>query len=166
MADAWELARKNICRAQTQQKRQHDHCSRPADFKVGDRVFVYMPAAKLTKADKFARPFYGPYRVVETCTNGVEVCPVDGPQTTPIRVALNRVRFCPAQLADAFWPSKSKPTKQSVKTAMPRAEDGSRVSKSTTKKTAVPVEDTSPGKGIWTERLRWPRTSALKRGEM
>ena len=167
MSDAWELACKNICKAQSQQKKQHDRSSRPADFKVGDRVFVYMPAAKSTKAHKFARPFYGPYRVVETCTNGVEVRPVDAPQTTPIRVALNRVRFCPTQLADEFWPSRSKPTKQGAKTTSPSAGEVSQVgSKSTTKRTAVPVKDTPPGQGVWTKRLRRPRTSVLKPGEM
>ena len=102
LSDAWELARKNIQKAQGRQKRQHDRISRPSQFKAGDRVFVYMPAAKSKKAHKFPRPFQGPYPVVSTHGNGVEVCPVDKPQSTPIRVALNRVRPCPTQVADEF----------------------------------------------------------------
>ena len=59
--EAWDLAQNNIKRAQRHQKAYYDKHSKPPRFKVGDRVFVYMPAAKATKAYKFARPFHGPY---------------------------------------------------------------------------------------------------------
>ena len=39
----------------------------------GDRVFIYSPAEKLTKAHKFARPFKGPYRVKKVVNNDVEL---------------------------------------------------------------------------------------------
>ena len=35
-----------------------------------------MPAAKVTKAYKFARPFHGPYRITAVHETGVEVRPV------------------------------------------------------------------------------------------
>ena len=38
---------------------------------------MYMPAAKLCKAYKFARPFHGPYRIVEQNETGVAVRPVN-----------------------------------------------------------------------------------------
>ena len=38
-----------------------------------------MPGAKASKAYKFARPFYGPYRVVAVYDTGSEVRPVDKP---------------------------------------------------------------------------------------
>ena len=72
----------------------------------GERVFVYMPAAKSNTAYKLARPFHGPYRVVHVVDNGVEVRPVDQPHATPTRVALNRVRRCPVEMPDVFWPRK------------------------------------------------------------
>ena len=50
-----------------------------------------MPAAKATKAYKFARPFHGPYRITAVHNTGIEVRPVDGPQENAIRVALDRV---------------------------------------------------------------------------
>ena len=59
--EAWDLAQNNIKRAQRHQKAYYDKQSKPPRFKVGDRVFVYMPAAKATKAYKFARSLHGPY---------------------------------------------------------------------------------------------------------
>ena len=70
-------------------------------------MFVYMPAAKKGKAHKFARPFHGPYRVLELTANDAKVVPVDKPRDTPILVALDRVRHCPDELpSDQFWPSQ------------------------------------------------------------
>ena len=40
---------------------------------MGERVFVYMPKEKANKDYKFARPFHGPFEVLET---GVIVRPV------------------------------------------------------------------------------------------
>ena len=50
-----------------------------------------MPAAKATKAYKFARPFHGPYRITAVHNTGVEVRPVDRLQENTIHVALYRV---------------------------------------------------------------------------
>ena len=85
-SEAWELAKENIKKAQQRQKKQYDCKARLPKFKVGDRVFVYMPAVKACKAYKFARPFHGPYRIVELSKTGVVILPVDQPQAEPIRV--------------------------------------------------------------------------------
>ena len=172
MSDAWELARKNIGKAQSQQKRQHDRSSRSVKFAVGDRVFVYMPSAKSTKAHKFARPFHGPYRVLKTYDNGVEVCPVDKPQSPSIRVALNRVRHCPVQLPNEFWP-RSKGNKPTTTSVVPETDHpNDNVSESElepiTKETPdPPVLDKPSDQSVWANRLRRrPRTSVLQPGEM
>ena len=104
MSQAWRLARDAIKNAQVQQKQHHDARARSATFVEGERVFVYMPAAKSGTAYKLARPFHGPYRVVHVVDNGVEVRPVDRPHATLTRVALNCVRRCPAEMPDVFWP--------------------------------------------------------------
>ena len=65
---------------------------------MGDRVYVYMPAERLGKAYKFARPFKGPYRILTMFDNGAEVKLIEKLQTHPIRVALNRVRRCPHEI--------------------------------------------------------------------
>ena len=108
MADAWELAQANVQRAQKQQKLAYDRHARPQVFKPGERVFVFMPSANQNKAYKFARAFHGPYRVKEAMDTGVVVVPVDRPNQEPVRVAIDRVRRCPCQIDDTFWPSKKK----------------------------------------------------------
>ena len=104
MTEAWKLAQESIGRAQKKQKRYYDQRSKKVLYSVGERVFVFMPSAKSTKAYKFARPFYGPYRVIAVHDAGLEVRPVDRPHAPVIRVALNRVRRCPDEIGDTYWP--------------------------------------------------------------
>ena len=78
LPEAWKLARDHIKKAQQCQKKHYDYKTRLLRFKVGDKVFVYMPAAKVCNAYKFARSFYGPYHVVgQSEKTGVVVYPVD-----------------------------------------------------------------------------------------
>lgn len=107
LSEAWELARTQVKREQKSQKRQYDRKAKTPHFAVGERVFVYMPAAKSSKAYKFARPFHGLYRIITMFETGVEVRPVDRPQAPTIRVAFNRVRRCPQEIADVSWLNKS-----------------------------------------------------------
>ena len=65
-----------------------------------------MPAKVTGKTRKFARPYHGPYRVVESSGQGVVVKPVSDPKVKTIRVSLERVRRCPDGVPDDFWPSK------------------------------------------------------------
>ena len=104
MQEAWESAQVCIKKAQARQKQQYDKRTRPETFSVGDRVFIHMPATRTGPAYKLARPFHGPYRVTTVHPNGVEVQPVDRPKEAPIRVALNRVRRCPHQMGNEFYP--------------------------------------------------------------
>ena len=87
--DAWEVAQTHVRKAQKWQKTAYDRKAKTPTYQVGERVFVYMPAAKATKAYKFARPFHGPYRITAVHDTGVEVRPVDRPQENAIRVALD-----------------------------------------------------------------------------
>ena len=43
-----------------------------------------MPGSRTGKAYKLSRPYHGPYRVVTALDCGVNVCPVDKPNATPI----------------------------------------------------------------------------------
>ena len=105
ITEAWDLAKEQVKKAQQAQKRYHDRRSKEPGFKRGERVFVYMPKDKATKAYKFARPFHGPFRVVDVLETGLSVCPVGHPQEESIRVALNRVRRCPDAIpAGECWP--------------------------------------------------------------
>ena len=62
MDEAWELARNNIKKAQRSQKIYYDQQSKPSKFKVGDRVLVYMPAAKHVRLISLLGPFMGPIK--------------------------------------------------------------------------------------------------------
>ena len=104
MQEAWGLAQQNLKKAQKKQKLYHDKKSNRPDFRVGDRVFVFMPVLKSGPAHKLARPYKGPYRVIATYPNGVELVPVDKPKAIPIRVALNRVRRCPSDVPQESLP--------------------------------------------------------------
>ena len=73
-------------------------------FSVGDRVFVYMPAARSGKAYKLSRPFHGTFRIITMHDNGVDVRRVDRPQDATIRVPFARLRICSTEIPDVSWP--------------------------------------------------------------
>ena len=104
MAEAWELARQCIRKAQKRQKDVYDRKVRPPNFKVGDRVFLFKPADKTGPLRKFARPYHGPFRVVEMDVNTAKIRRVDRPEDDAILVAVDRLRHCPSEVPDAFWP--------------------------------------------------------------
>ena len=114
-SETWELAKENIKKAQQRQKKQYDCKARLPEFKVDDRVFVYMPAVKAFKAYKFARPFHGPYLIVQLSKIGVVVHPVNQLQVDPIRVAYNRIRQCSGLIPDKFWPTRTRVIKTKLK---------------------------------------------------
>ena len=106
MSEAWESARYHVKKAQSRQKKYHDRHAKPKQFTPGDRVFVYMPAAKSGQAWKLARPYHGPFRIVKVMEGGVEVAPVNRPQDKSFRVSLQRVRPCPDEIGNEFYPSR------------------------------------------------------------
>ena len=105
MAEAWDLARQCIHKAQKRQKDVYDRKVRPPNFKVGDRVFLFKPADKTGPLRKFARPYHGPFRVVEMDVNTAKIRRVDRLEDDDILVAVDHLRHCPSEVPDAFWPS-------------------------------------------------------------
>ena len=171
-SEAWKLAGANIIRkAQQHQKKQYDRKTRLPRFEIGDRVFVYMPAAKACKAYKFARPFHGPYRIVERSETGVVVRPVDRPQADPIRVAYNRIRCCADSIPDLVWPTRARVTGATVDKAVKQTADAVSGIKSAPSKPGIDktkrqlhgkgsVVERAPGSVIWRSRLR-PRNTGV-----
>ena len=157
LTEAWGLAQSHVRRAQDRQKKVHDQHAVAPSFQVGDRVFLYEPAAKSSKAHKFARPFSGPHRIVCLYQNGADIRPVDKPQKAAIRVSLNQLRPCPVEIVNqectTAGASSTSPV-DSTTTQMKNSISGS-----------SSAEDTA-----WTSRLR-PRQSSdgdarSKNGEM
>ena len=54
MAQAWDLARASVGRAQRRQKVAYDQKTREPSFREGERVFLYKPAEKTGENRKFA----------------------------------------------------------------------------------------------------------------
>jgi hypothetical protein len=104
MTEAWELAHRSFGQAQKKQKRVYDQRAGTPTFQEGERVFLFKPAEKTGAARKFARPFHGPYRIAELGTNTAKIRRVDQPEEEPILVSIDRLRRCPEELGDKFWP--------------------------------------------------------------
>ena len=144
ISDAWDLARESVKKAQKAQKRVYDKRSRELNLKAGERVFVYMPKEKASKAYKFARPFHGPFRVMDVLETGVIVQPVDRPQDGSIRVAFDRVRRCPTRVPEGVsWPPK-RPSRKRKNSCSRSSQD------------PVPKEKEVPPP-LWAGRLRGHR---------
>ena len=112
MSQAWEVARQSIGKAQKRQKAYYDKRTREPQFVVGERVFLLKPSETTGASRKFARPFHGPYRITGVDVNNAYIRRVDHPQDEPVLVALQRLRRCPDEVADEFWPPDRRPKKQ------------------------------------------------------
>jgi len=92
VSSAWQLAQNVIRKPQNRQKATHDKKASDATVKLGDQVFVYVPTIRSGPAYKLAQPHKGPYRIIKTHENGVELQSIEHPRAKTIHVALNRVR--------------------------------------------------------------------------
>ena len=97
LSEAWELARQCIQRAQRKQKECHDRKGRSPNFAAGERVFLFKLAEKTEHAWKFARPYHGPFRIVDLNANTAKIRRVDWPEEEAILVSLERLRRCPLE---------------------------------------------------------------------
>ena len=71
---AWKSAQECIAVTQKRQKTMYD---KTAKLKVGQRVMVHIPSEVQGKTWKFARPFYGPFRILSLTPTNEEVRLVD-----------------------------------------------------------------------------------------
>ena len=106
MSGAWEMARQQVTRAQKRRKHVYDQHTKTSPFQAGERVFLFKLAEQTGARRKFARPFHGPYQLVEVDVNTAKIRPVDQPENEPILVSLDRLRRCPDEIGDEFWPPR------------------------------------------------------------
>lgn len=100
LSEAWESARQCIAKAQKKRKSQHDGKARPARYKVGDRVMVFMPQE--TQWEAMRVNWHCPTTAAGV-TNTATVTPVDKPDIQPIRVNLDRLSRCSEELPNVSW---------------------------------------------------------------
>ena len=182
MSQAWELARQSVGKAQKRQKASHDKRAREPNFTPGERVFLLKPAETTGASRKFARPFHGPYRIVSVETNNAYIRRVDKPHEDPILVAFQRLRRCPDEVGDEFWPpdsltkkkKKSKPSSgEPILTSTEPSEQDTSVNANVPSTPFQPTAPTAsvttqlPNKGKYTGVLRrHPRTADAEPGDM
>ena len=90
-------ASQSIESAQAHQRKVYDRQAKEVKYTQGDRVMVYMPHEVTGKSLKFARPFFGPYRVLSVTPTNIEVF-----------VSLDRIRPCYDELPDVSWSGHSR----------------------------------------------------------
>jgi len=174
MSRAWQLAQNVIRKSQNRQKATHDKKASDATVKLGDRVFVYMPAIRTGPAYKLARPYKGPYRIIKTHENGVELQSIEHPRAKTIRVALNRVRRCPTAISDKEEGLLSPTTNECIKEHEDDEIPGCRIEEIDPQDDAGGDSTDPPKQGQtemtdrWRKRLRpcGSRTPAVEEGEM
>ena len=69
---------------------------------------IHMPSAVTGKAWKLARPYHGPFRVLNVTPTNIEARLVDDPSSESIFVAVNRVRPCYSGVPDKSWTGPKK----------------------------------------------------------
>ena len=82
-----------------------------------------MPHESTGKTAKLARPYFGPYRVVNVTPSNAEVRLVDQPDDPTIFVSLDRVRPCYAELPDRSWSGHRSKRKRKSKSSTKAAAD-------------------------------------------
>ena len=90
---AFEQTRDKLSTCQERRKETHDRDSRGAQFKVGDRVWLYVPAIKPGKTKKLSSLWRGPYTVLDKTSPvnySIQLIGV----TTAVTVHRNRLKPC------------------------------------------------------------------------
>ena len=100
---AHELAMESICKAQEKQRKYYDRQSTSPTFQVRDCVMVFMPSETVGKNRKLARPYHGPYRVINVTQTNAEVQLIEQPSAPSIFVAIGRLRKCYPEQTDDCW---------------------------------------------------------------
>ena len=103
LSDAWQLAHENVRRAQTKQKAQYNKKSVCHPLSVGDHVMVHMSGQVQGKAWKFARPYFGAYKVARITPSNAEVQLLNHLIVPTIFVSLDRVHKCYEEMTDDVW---------------------------------------------------------------
>ncbi len=104
LSAAWREAHLNVEKSQKRYTFQHDKKAKLTNYKVGNRVFIYMPHERSEgKHHRLSRPFHGPYRVEAVTSHNIRAVPVDKPSSETIFVNLDRVRPCYKEIPDVSW---------------------------------------------------------------
>lgn len=83
---------KNLEIAADKQSRLRDQIAKPKSFRLGQKIYLYTPAATQTSGRAFAKKFSGPYRVLEKHSDlNYSVKDMSKPHSKPVRVHVDRM---------------------------------------------------------------------------
>ena len=127
LSKAHKIALENIRKAQTKQKEFYDRHSGDNEFKVGERVMVYMPGDVTGKDWKLARPYHGPFRIATITPTNAEVVLIEKPSDPPLFVSISRLRRCYPEMSDTSWTGRKRGRKSKCHSSprVKRREQGS-----------------------------------------
>ena len=122
-------------------------------------MFLYKPADTTGEGRKFARPFHGPYRLMELGANTAKIRRVDRPEEEPVLVSIDRLRRCPREFGEGFWPpDRSRKKKLHIATEAITAAEKLQTS------TIVPVQNhPEPDQGTAVKDATLPTVGVMKR---
>ena len=84
-------------------KTNYDSKSRTREYRVGDWVLIRFPQEESGANQKLSRPWYGPFRVIESDATDITAVRVYGPQDSLIQVHQSRVTCCPPGFPAGYW---------------------------------------------------------------
>ena len=111
LAKAKKIVLENIRHAQAKQKEFYDRHAGNPQYRVGERVMVYMPGDVSGKSWKLARPYHGPFRILSLTPTNAEVQLIEKAGDPSLFVALSRLRRCYPEMTDASWTDGKKRNK-------------------------------------------------------
>lgn len=80
MAEAWKLVQRYISQVQQEQKNAYNQRAKTPWFPKGEHGFFYKPVNRARTTQELARPFHGPYHVVEVGANTAKIRQVEHPE--------------------------------------------------------------------------------------
>ncbi|MCP4487896.1 MAG: DDE-type integrase/transposase/recombinase [Gammaproteobacteria bacterium] len=92
LQQAWDLARKNIHRAQQRQQQNFNQKVNQVEYRVGQKVWLSAPFVPPGKTKKFARKYIGPFRIISINRPNAAIVPVSRPNKEPKVVHCERLK--------------------------------------------------------------------------
>lgn len=105
LTSTWDLAAKNIQKAQEHYTRSYDRRATYTTtvMRVGDWVLVYMPQDESGPHRKLSRPWHGLYRVISVNDPDVSLRRVYFPQDCTIQVHQSCLKMCAPNFRSGFY---------------------------------------------------------------
>ena len=93
MSEAYDLVRNSLGKAAERNKRYYDMRAKPMSFSEGQSVYYFNPRRYCGRADKWARKYTGPFRIIKVLTP-VNLLLQKNPRSKPFVTHVDKVKLC------------------------------------------------------------------------